>query len=411
MKPIILYAARLAVMASTVAPAWAVGGKEIPIPLDQKPIIRAANGCLHDQPRTITSYPSARDPGGIHEYYSEGTYWWPNPKNAKGPYIRRDGYTNPNNFRADKRALGTFSNQVAVLTAAWMLTHQHRYAAAAIANLRAWFITPATMMAPNLQYAQAIPGIDSGRGIGIIDTVRLVPVARSAEMLERGGVLTGGARAGVNGWFAHYLHWMTTSPHGLAEMRAKNNHGTFWTLQTAAYAALVGDQRELRFCRRRFKQILLPRQMAANGSFPRELARTKPFGYSLFNLNAMCCVCEVLSLPGDNLWKYSTPDGRNMKKGLAFLYPYILHKSTWPYRHDVQHWNSKPQRPPAYLFGGLAYHSERYVDLWKSLRGRSDRSEDWLNSFMGPTILWINPSQLDSLHGAASRPGIIFKHR
>ena len=381
------------------------------VPLDRRQVIRAAAAFLNDKPRTITAYPSSRDPGGIHEYYSEGTYWWPNPDNPEGPYIRRDGYTNPNNFRAHKKAMGIFSEHVATLTAAWMLTHQRRYAAAAIANLRAWFITPATMMAPNLQYSQAIPGIDSGRGIGIIDTVRLVPVARSAEMLEHGGVLRGSDKKAVNKWFAEYLTWMITSAHGRAEMHAKNNHGTFWTLQAATYAALIGDRKVLAMCRRRFKRILLPHQMAANGSFPRELARTKPFGYSLFNLNAMCCVCEVLSTPTDNLWKYSTPDGRSMKKGLAFLYPYMLHKSTWPYRHDVQHWNSKPQRPPAYLFGGLAYHAARYVDLWKTLRGRSDRSEDWLNSFMGPTILWINPSRPDSRHRATSRPAIILQHR
>jgi hypothetical protein len=365
-----------------------VSGAVLQLPLDRRPIIRAANACLHEPPRTITAFPCKRDPGGIHEYYSEGTYWWPNPKNPKGPYIRRDGYTNPNNFRAHKKALGTFSSHVSALTAAWMLTHQQRYAAAAIANLRAWFVTPATMMAPNLQYSQAIPGICTGRGIGIIDTVRLVPVARSAEMLERGGALHGREKKAVNQWFAAYLNWMITSRHGRAEMRAKNNHGTFWTLQAAIYAKLIGDKPELVRLRRRFKTVLLPRQMAANGSFPRELARTKPFGYSLFNLNAMCGVCEVLSTPADNLWNYTTANGRNMRLGLRFLYPYMLHKSKWPYRHDVQHWSEKPQRPPAYLFGGLAYQSGIFLRLWKSLNG-GRHSEDWFNSFMGPTVLWV----------------------
>jgi len=38
-------------------------------------------------------------------------------------------------------------------------------------------------MNPNLQYAQAIHGRFTGRGIGIIDTIHLVEVARALEVL------------------------------------------------------------------------------------------------------------------------------------------------------------------------------------------------------------------------------------
>ncbi len=359
------------------------------VPTDRRAILRVADTYLHQKPVTITAFPCRRDPGGIHEYYSEGLYWWPDPKNPEGPYIRRDGRINPGNFTADKKALSVFSDQISALCAAWRLTHRLNYAHAAIRDMRAWFITASTRMAPNLQFAQAIPGICSGRGTGILDSVRLVPVARGAQLLEQHGVLTGADKQLINRWFSDYLHWMTTSPHGLAEMRARNNHGTIWVLQVAAYASLLGDHRNLTMCRRRYEHILLPRQMAANGSFPLELARTRPFHYSLYNLNAMATLCQILSNRKHNLWQYSSAGGRSMKRALAFIYPYVQHRSAWPYRHDVTGWNRSPVRPTAYLFGGLAYHDVRYIRLWRAMRGRGRHVHDWFNPFAGPSVLWL----------------------
>ena len=156
-------------------------------------------------------------------------------------------------------------------------------------------------------------------------------------------------------WFADYLHWLTTHANGLDEMKAKNNHGTCFVMQEAAFAAFTGDQERLAECRKRFKEILLPKQMAADGSFPEELRRTKPYGYSLFNADAMATVCQILSTPQENLWEFTTEDGRNMRKAVEYLYPYIKDKSTWPHKHDVMFWEFWPVRSPILLFGGLAY--------------------------------------------------------
>ena len=89
-------------------------------------------------------------------------------------------------------------------------------------------------------------------------------------------------------------------------------------MQAAAFAQLVGDDAQLKWCRDRFKQVLLPNQMGADGSFPRELGRTKPYGYSLFNIDAMAAVCQIASTPDDSLWEFSTSDGRNMRRGNWF---------------------------------------------------------------------------------------------
>ena len=46
-------------------------------------------------------------------------------------------------------------------------------------------------MNPSMLYAQAIKGVATGRGIGIIDTIHLVEVAQAALELERLGAFRG----------------------------------------------------------------------------------------------------------------------------------------------------------------------------------------------------------------------------
>src|SRR5262249_40314582 len=148
-----------------------------------------------------------------------------------------------------RRALMRLSVQVPALTAAWMITGKKVYSAKAAEHLLAWFVDEGTRMNPNLQYAQAIKGITTGRGIGIIDTIHLVEVARAIEVLENSKLLSPNDLARIKKWFADYLQWMTTSKNGLEEREAKNNHGTCWVMQVAAFAHLTGNQALLEYCR------------------------------------------------------------------------------------------------------------------------------------------------------------------
>ena len=69
-------------------------------------LIQQTDIYLAQNPITITAFPAPNSDGRLHDYYSEGRYWWPNPNNPNGPYIRKDGYSNPNNFNQHKKALG-----------------------------------------------------------------------------------------------------------------------------------------------------------------------------------------------------------------------------------------------------------------------------------------------------------------
>jgi hypothetical protein len=84
--------------------------------IERERVTRAANRYLHEDPITITAYPAARSAGGRHDYFSEGDYWWPDPNNPEGPYIQRDGLTNPDNFVLHRHALIRLSVQMPALT-------------------------------------------------------------------------------------------------------------------------------------------------------------------------------------------------------------------------------------------------------------------------------------------------------
>jgi hypothetical protein len=356
---------------------------------DRARVLRAARQYLSERPVTVTASRSPRSAGGPHDFFSEGDYWWPDPQNPTGPYVQRDGMTNPDNFVEHRRALMRLSVQVPALAAAWKLTKDARYARHAALHLRAWFLDPATLMNPSLQYAQAIRGRTKGRGIGIIDTIHLVEVARAIEVLEASRAFSPKELTGVKKWFADYLQWMTTGANGIDEREAKNNHGTCWVMQVAAFAHLVGDDELLDYCRARFKTVLVPGQMAADGSFPQELRRTKPYGYSLFNLEAMATICRILSTRRDDLWKFELADGRGMRKALEYMAPFIRDKKRWPLRPDVMYDAEWPMRQSSLLFAGLALGRPDYLELWKRLPADSQVEEVVRNFFIRQPALWV----------------------
>jgi hypothetical protein len=365
-----------------------------PIVLDLKAeethrVVTAADRYMSERPRTITSYPAPRSPGGPHDYYSEADYYWPDPAHPGASFTHRDGQSNPTNFVDHRLALRRFDIQVADLVAAYLITGKESYARHAVDHLRAWFITPAARMNPNLQYAQAERQHNTGNAIGIIDTIHLIEVARSVVVLRQHHLLAKADDQAITKWFADYLTWMTTSAAGIKEGSAKNNHATCYWLQVAAFAQVTGDQAKLDECRKRYKEQLLP-QMAADGSFPLELARTKPYGYSIFDLDQMVMLCQVASTPKDDLWTFALPDGRAIRRGLEFLYPYIKDKSTWPHKPDVMVYQYWPVRGPAWLFGGLAFNEQKYIDLWKSLDPDPTNLEVLRNIAVHQPLIWTD---------------------
>lgn len=351
-------------------------------------ILKNAEWAMQQKPVTVTDEHTSRSAGGKHDFYSEGDYWWPDPKNLTGPYIQKDGMTNPDNFVAHRLAMIRFSKIIGSLASAYKLTGDKKYVKQAMVHLRAWFMDNATLMNPNLQYAQAIQGRFTGRGIGIIDTIHFMEVAQGIIVMQK--VMDSGVLAGSRKWFGAYLDWLMSHEYGKAEMNAQNNHGTCFAMQVASFAKLCNNQRLMDFCRDRYKTVLLPDQMALDGSFPRELGRTKPYGYSIFNLDAMTTLCQILSTKTDNLWAFKTADGKSIQKGLEYLYPFVEDKSKWTLKPDVMYWDNWPVAQPLLVFGAQAYGNKDWLNTWVSLDHDPQVEEVVRNLPIRNPLIWLD---------------------
>jgi hypothetical protein len=382
---------------TTNLPAWAFSAPDqknaacrLVAHTDRKRILKAANTYLASPVRTITAYPSDRSPGGRHDYFSQADYFWPDPKNPDGPYINRDGQSNPANFNGHRKAMIALSIQMPALTAAWLLTGDARYGQHACDHLRAWFVAPDTRMNPNLEFSQGVHGASTGRSWGLIDTLHLVEVARAATLLDTSFEYPQADKAAVKDWFRSYLQWMKTSDKGTKERDSLNNHATCWALQASEFARLIGDSETRDQVYRQYTSVLLPKQLGPDGSFPMELARTKPYSYSIFNFDAMATLCQSLKAVGTDALTFQLADGRGICKAAAFLYPFLKDKSTWPYRKDVEHFDALPVRSPGLLFTGLACHRQPYVALWKTMNPDPTDPEIIRNYPIRQPLLWVS---------------------
>ncbi len=355
---------------------------------DRDRILTAAKLYLAQTPLTITAFPTKRSAGGLHDFYSQADYFWPNPDNPTGPYINRDGQSNPDNFNEHRKVMVALSIQMPALTAAWVLTGNKRFAERACDHLRAWFVTPETRMNPNLMFAQAVQGISTGRSIGIIDTLHLVEVARAASHLMP-DVSNSQDTVAVTAWFASYLDWLSSSDRGKAERDTTNNHAMCWALQAAEFARLVADHSTRDEVYRRYRETLLPNQLALDGSFPRELTRTKPYSYSIFNFDVMAGLGQSLKGLAPDPLSFQLPDGRGLLKAAEFIYPFIKDKDTWKWAKDVEHFEALPIRSPGLLFAGIAAHNKKFIDLWKVLNPDPTDKEIIRNYPIRQPLLWV----------------------
>jgi hypothetical protein len=336
--------------------------------IDHDRILQTATRVLTQPPTPLTSIPAPSTPGTPHDFYSEADDYWPDPTAPTGPYIVRTGPSNPAAFTAHRDALLNLSIAVPALTAAFVLTKDSRYAAQAVANLKAWFIDPATSMTPSLLYAQVIPPGKTGRFEGIVEAVHLAEVAQSLPFLTTSEALTSSDLTALQKWFADYFDWLNTSRLAGLARDNKSHHGTSWLLQAAAIANLnQADDRPLTILRHQFKSTAIRAQIVAEGTFPHELTTTNPYRNTLFNLDMFATICLLLSNRFESVWDYELQDGPGMRTVIARLYPYILDRGAWPYRADATHFTDLPIRPPSLLFAARAYIRPEYADLWKTL--------------------------------------------
>ncbi|OYU55152.1 MAG: alginate lyase [Chitinophagaceae bacterium BSSC1] len=385
---ILLFSCTSSVQAQKTPLALNTTGKEIQSVL-AKQILQKAKLSIQEKPITVTAFYAERSAGNQHDFFSEGDYWWPDDSNPQGPYIQKDGQTNPNNFVQHRLAMIRFSQLMGNLVSAYLISGNKQYATAGLKHLNAWFVDTATRMNPSLLYAQAIKGKVTGRGVGIIDMIQMMEVAQSIRVLEKAGLIPSKELSLIKQWFANYLQWVTTHAYGKDERDSKNNHASCWVMQVLSFAQLTKNDSLIKDCSMRYQQILLPGQLALDGSFPLELKRTKPYGYSLFNLDAMTMIAYLLKQENASIFLYQLSDGRNLRKAIEFMVPYVQNKSTWPFAKDVMFWDQWPIAQPFLIFGYQAFHQSDWLAVWKKLEHFPENQEVIRNLPIRNPLIWL----------------------
>jgi hypothetical protein len=294
---------------------------------------RDADKALQAGPYSVVNKDVVPSSGDKHDYMSQAPYWWPNPNTASGlPYIRRDGERNPEIYKNRNRLdLGEMIDAAETLALGYYLTGDNRYADRAAVLLRTWFLDPATRMNPHLEFGQHIPGINKGRGEGLIETRLLVRVVDAIGLLAESKAWTAADQRAIEQWFSQFLQWMLESEHGRDEAASENNHGTYYDVQVVSYALFLNKKELATTVLSEAAKRRIATQIEPDGRQPLELARTKAWSYSVGNLAGLIVLARLGEHVDIDLWSYESVDGRSIHAALDFLAPYALGEREWTY--------------------------------------------------------------------------------
>jgi hypothetical protein len=295
-------------------------------------IISRADSALTKGPYSVTFNKTKTAPNNDkHDYVSQAPYWWADPAKPNGlPYIRKDGERNPEIYLLhDRSQLGDMCSAVKQLAFAYYFTGNEKYAAKAKTLLQTWFTDPATRMNPNLNYAQYIPGLNDGRGIGIIESRELTVIPDAIALFNGSSAVDVKLVNDIKAWFKAFTSWLQDSPNGKDERSQLNNHGSYYDVQLIDYSLFTGDKAT---AVQLLQTVTIPRikkQFTPEGAQPLELARTKSWDYVNMNLYAWCQLAILANHVNIDLWHKQAADGQGMKAAIKWLIPYASGEKKW----------------------------------------------------------------------------------
>ncbi len=295
----------------------------------------SADKLIQKKIHTIIEKEEIPPSGSKHDYLSMGIYWWPDPQKKDGlPYIRKDGERNPEiNKITDDRYKSEMIESVRDLAYAFYFSGEEKYFIKAVDYLHSWFINEKTKMNPNLNYAQFIPGVTEGRAAGIIDIHGLYQLVDAIGILETSDKWNKNDDSALKNWFSEMLNWLLISKNGIAESKAKNNHGSWYDVQIVSISLYLGKTEQAKDFLNRAKEERFSKHLKGDGKQPAELVRTNSWSYSAFNLAALFNLASLGERAGIDLWNYTNSEGGSLRKSLDYLLPSALDAEQW---HDQQ---------------------------------------------------------------------------
>ncbi len=300
-------------------------------------IIHDADSVMALGPWSVMDKTKVAASGNKHDFYGIGIYLWPDPtKKDSLPYLSLDGNENPASQGPayDDNRHQTMQACVEQLGIAYYFTGNAKYAQRIDTLVKVWFIDTATRMNPNMNYAQAWPGVSTGRPEGIIGSRNDKGVLEAIGMIKGSQYWAKKSDDTLTKWFINYLTWLTTNSIALQEKAATNNHGTWWDVQAAYYALYLGQTSLATQILSNVKNRINT-QIDSTGLQPLEATRTRPMHYFCFNLQAFFILARLAEFVGVDLWSYKGPQGQSLKKALDLIAPYADSSKHWSSQVDT----------------------------------------------------------------------------
>ena len=301
-------------------------------------LVKDANKYLTAKAESVTDKKQVPASGDKHDYMSLAPYYWPDPSNPSGPYIRKDGQKSPEiNDYSDHKAIDNTTKAVKYLCLAYYFTNDEAYAKKASELVHVFFLDAATKMNPNMKFAQAIKGVNDGRGTGILDSRAFVDVVSYIGLIDGSKAWTNTDKDALKAWFSEYYDWLSNSKNGIDERNAKNNHGIWFDTQMLGIGLYLGKEDAVKeYLKSTIARVDV--QQETDGRQPLELVRTAALSYSTFCLDAWFTAATLAENVGVDIWNYKTKDGKGIKTAFDWLLPYAMGDKAWTYPqiHDYK---------------------------------------------------------------------------
>lgn len=301
-------------------------------------LLTLADSLLELQNPTVMDKKLSPPTGDKHDYLSISRYWWPDESKSDGlPWIRKDGQTNPStqNSDVDKQRIELTTRSIETLALAYYFSGEDQYAEKGVSLIRTWFLNEDTLMNPNLEFAQSVPGNNKGRRSGILDG-RIIPqrVLDAITMFSGSEYWSEKDDKQMNAWLTEYLSWLTTSDLGKEGAKQTNNHGSWYEYQVAAVSYYLGETKLTKQAVKNAETIFA-QQFDSKGAQPHELERTRSYFYSTFNLEAITSTAIIAEKVGLSMWDYESENNATLIKGIDFLIP-AANGEKWEYNSSVE---------------------------------------------------------------------------
>lgn len=305
--------------------------------------------------------------GDPRDWVTLSQYWWEDPENPEGPYIRQDGNTNPKVNDFPEQGLGSkMSFATQALGFMYYITGDEKYASKSAELLRKFFLDPDQGMNPNLNFAQYVPRMDRIRGTGVDDGQRIMAIINGAKIISGSQAWTDEDEAQLKDWTRAFAYWLENSSQGIAESLSINNHGTSYEATLEMALLYVGDYEYLKEVIIKNQLPRIPRVLNEDSVSLSEVSRPKGLNYSTtmtYGIYKTAIMAQKVGL--NDVWSYKGENGRSMVMNLDFLIQHWLEPSKWPFQQT----SSFDSHRAAMILehAGKQLGNQRYIDAAKKI--------------------------------------------